>query len=260
MSDVTVIQDEPEAAPAQLPADAPAPSDDLDSLLAEFDQRTAQLPAEPAVDDLNWDVSAEHVPPASDVDKFFADLDTGAKISGLEGQLNELRTAEYRRQELAAFNEFVDDLDRQVSQVAPHLPEGWSKLKVESLAHWDPDARLAFETRNIDPKAANLDLQHVRFALKQATDPKQIAELTKLAHQLDVASRSASILRQVKNQIISEAKKLQPPIDPEATADRDAVAAAVREAMSGDIPEKPVNLGTMSDREFGEYTRKNFGF
>jgi hypothetical protein len=77
MSDVTVdVTDAPVEAPAQLPADAPieaAPaSDDLDSLLQEFDRVTTKPESEPepAAD---GNVPAENVS-NDELDKLLLDL------------------------------------------------------------------------------------------------------------------------------------------------------------------------------------------
>lgn len=49
-------------------------------------------------------------------------------------------------------------------------------------------------------------------------------------------------------------------VDSEATADRDAVAAAVRGASTKVAAEPAPRLGEMSDNELRNYTYKNFGF
>jgi hypothetical protein len=110
VSDVAVIQrDEPDAAavdnPAQLPADAatPAQSDDLDSLLAEFDAVRSKgaepEPEQPATDqNLSADKGGQ-----SDFDQQIADLlrspEDQRQIDQLTGEINNLRTAEFYRAE-----------------------------------------------------------------------------------------------------------------------------------------------------------------
>lgn len=49
-------------------------------------------------------------------------------------------------------------------------------------------------------------------------------------------------------------------VDPEATADRNAVAAAVRGASTKATAEPAPSLGKMSDAELRKYTMDNFGF
>jgi hypothetical protein len=45
-----------------------------------------------------------------------------------------------------------------------------------------------------------------------------------------------------------------------ATADREAVTAAVRGTSGEPAPEPPPNFNTMSDAELQSYTREEFGF
>jgi hypothetical protein len=58
--------------------------------------------------------------------------------------------------------------------------------------------------------------------------------------------------------LIREAKKVPLPIDAQATEDRNAVAAAVRGAVSHVPAEPPPNFATMSDKEFRDWKRANF--
>jgi DNA-directed RNA polymerase len=106
-------------------------------------------------------------------------------------------------------------------------------------------------------------LNEVRESVRRDIPKAQLPPLPEIG-TLDpegiLAVNSPSILRRLKNTILTEAKNSKPPIDIEATADRDAVAQAVREANHGDIPDPPIKLGQLSDAEFREYTRKNFGF
>jgi len=249
-----VIEEEKlETVPAELPTEAaPEPSDDLDRLLQEY-QAATDKPVEA--------VSDQEAP--ADLDQQLQDLlGPDPKVAELQGQLNDLRTRVRAAEELKAFNEFAGDLQKQLPS---WVPEDYARVKLESLAH-DPVARLAWETRHIDPKAASLDLAHVQHALMRLqadpnADPAKVQELNRLGYQLSVAANSASILRQARNQIIKEANALKPPIDPEATADRDAIAQAIREGQGPiNIPEAPPNFATMSDREFKDFTRRHYGF
>jgi len=57
---------------------------------------------------------------------------------------------------------------------------------------------------------------------------------------------------------VALAGKLKPPIDDEATADRNMVYAAIRDGGSGRgiPPEPPVQLGNLSDAEYRAYLRQ----
>jgi hypothetical protein len=84
--------------------------------------------------------------------------------------------------------------------------------------------------------------------------------LNQLAYKLNVAANSAAILRKARLSILNEANKLPPPIDSEMTDLHYEVAAAVPSASGKVEPERPPDLSRMTDNEFREYTRKNFGF
>jgi hypothetical protein len=246
MSEPAIMEEEPEIAPVETPVtglpSSTAADSDLDALLQEFQDKTAPKPELEPANEPDRGIPAENVSTGESLDQQIADLlGPDPKVAELTGQLNDLQAQIHRQEELKAFNEFADTLQKQMPS---WLPEDYARVKLESLAH-DPVARLAWETRSIDPKAAALDLAHVQFALKQTTDPKQIAELNKLAFQLNVAANSAAILRQARNHILNEAKKLPPPISEEATQIHDDVAWAVRQAQHGDIPEPQVDLGKL---------------
>jgi hypothetical protein len=248
-------QQREETAPvtAQLPADVAAPADDeLTQLLQEFDTATSK-PADPA---------ADQEPTAPDLDQQINELlGPDPKVAELQGQLNTLQGQMRQQQELAEFNSFADDLQKQVAAVAPHVQDDWVRLKLESYGH-DPVARLAWETRHIPAQDAARDLAHVRAWLHASpdADPKQIQEAKTLAYQLEVAANSAGILRQAKNQILSDARKLPLPLDPIATADRDAIAQAIRDGSTPIIPEMPVRWGSLSAKEGREKVLRDFGF
>jgi hypothetical protein len=90
---VEVITEEPETAPAQLPADTAAPpigtTDDLDALLQEFSDATAQQPEhEPSPESPDAPASGD------DLDAILRDLGPSAdqqRITALEGEIGSLR-------------------------------------------------------------------------------------------------------------------------------------------------------------------------
>src|SRR5262249_49098101 len=92
-------------------------------------------------------------------------------------------------------------------------------------------------------------------------DPAKVRELNQLAYQLNVAANSAAILRQARNMILKEANGLKPPIDPEATADRDAIAQAIREGQGPiNIPEERRTSRLWMIKLSGDYTKRHYGF
>jgi len=56
------------------------------------------------------------------------------------------------------------------------------------------------------------------------------------------------------------AKKFSRLPDPDATAERDAVAAAVRSASTKAPPEKPLSLSGLSNAEYNQKVKEQFGF
>jgi hypothetical protein len=266
---VEVIKEEPEdTAPAAAPSQLPAQSDvwsETDALLSEYDSVVGKQ-AEPEPEELP---ASENGVANDELDKLLADLSAPSadqqRADGLQSELNDLRNQMRAAEDLKAFNEFSDDLTKQVAAIAPHVQDDWVRLKLESYAH-DPVARLAWETRNIDPRAAALDLAHVQHALAQLqanpnADPAKVQELNRLAYQLNIAANSPAILRQVRNQIMSEAKKKPPPIDEQVTADVAGVAQYIRDGQGPiNIPEPPVRWGNLSAREGREKVKTDFGF
>jgi hypothetical protein len=269
MTDTAVTQ-EPEPAPVEapvtgLPASSDTPADDLQSLLDEFSAKTAPPAAEtdlPPDGEANQETAAPDQTFDQQLQELLGPSAEQKKLTALEGQLNELRRAEHMRAEIEAFDKYASDLARQVSEIAPHVPPDYIRVKLESLAH-NEEIRLAWETRGINPADAGRDLAYVQANLRQLqgdpnVDPKQVQELNRLAYQLNIACHSAAILRRVNNNILKEARALKPPLDPDASADRAAVAFAVREASSGDLPEPQVDLGKLSDVEFRKHLRDKY--
>jgi hypothetical protein len=70
---------------------------------------------------------------------------------------------------------------------------------------------------------------------------------------------SQQILRNLERDVVKRASEFLP-IDQDATADRMAVSAAMRSASAPVTADPPPKLGSLTDNELREYTRKNFGF
>jgi hypothetical protein len=268
MTDVLEQQHE-ETAPiesaAQLPTDAPvgtAPAsadDELTALLNEFDAATTKAETEPT-GALGVDNNG-----ADNIDQQLQDMLGPSECeTELTGQINDLRTQLHRESEIRAYHDYADDLQKHVQEANPHVPDGWTKLMMDSFAH-NPEIALAWDTRNIDPKAAAVDLAHVQHALNQlkgnpGADPKQVQELNRLAYQLDICVRSPAILRQCRNQILAEAKKLKPPIDEQVTADVAGLTQYIRDGQAAHVPDPPTNWGRLSGKEFREKVIRDHGF
>jgi hypothetical protein len=208
-----------------------APADDLDQLLAEFDAKTAQ--PEPTADGSTGrnivDQSTNNA-----LDELLAGLDNSAdekRISELTSQVDALQTEAHRARELEAFNDYASDLQKQLPSF---VPTDYAEMKLRALAH-DPELCLAFDLRNVDKRAAHLELAKVGVALNQLqqnpqADPAQVRQLQEYGYRLQVAVNAPAILRKARLDIINEAAKLKPPIDEDTTAWRAEIAASMRGA------------------------------
>jgi hypothetical protein len=273
VSDVTVIEEAPEAVTAELPADTPAPAvgtaeaedRSLDALLAEFDSVTAKPTEQPPAAE-NGAVSD------NEVEKFLADLDTGAKdrqrITDLEGELNSVRAAEYQRQELAALDKFCGELQ---SQLGPNIPDDYAKASLLAMAAQDPNLEVAWKYRgltneqlaNADKEFRELEALYGKLTHSQDNDPRKqqaIAVLESRGRELGLMMNARAVIANAKRSVIkrAEAHKVY---DEDATLDRAAISQAIRDGQGPiNIPERPPNFGTMTDAEFKNFTRKHYGF
>jgi hypothetical protein len=138
-------------------------------------------------------------------------------------------------------------------------------MKLRALAH-DQTIALAWDLRNTDRDAAKQELLKVQWELMQlqqnpTADQKRVQELQQYGARLDIAIHANAILRKARLDIINSAAKLPPPIDEEVSGWRSEIAASMRGAsMPVDFKEPPSNFGSMSDAEFREFTRRNYGF
>jgi hypothetical protein len=264
MTDAITERERPEDSPSvsSEPTATPAPDNDLDSLLAEFDAKTAQQ-TEP-VTGADVDISG-NTHPGQSVDplaELLRDPADQQRITELTGQVESLRAEEFRRGELQAFNDMAADLQQHMPSWAP--PD-YAEMRLKALAH-DPELCLAWDLRNADKSAAKEELLKVQWELAKlhydkAPDPKRVQELQQYGYRLQVAVNSAGILRKARLDIINEAAKLKPPIDEDATQTHIDVAAAVRGASRPiDLKEPPPDFSGMSDAEFRDFTRRNYGF
>jgi predicted nucleic acid-binding Zn-ribbon protein len=269
MTTEALEQQRDDAAPietAALPTDqaigfAPASADtELDQLLADFDNATSKPESDPA--NLEQIRSAPDASQDDALNQQIADLlGPDPKVAELQGQLNDLGSQMRAAEELKAFGEFADGIQKQLPD---WLPPDWARTKLESMAH-DPVARLAWDTRHIPPADAARDLAHVQHTLAQLqvnsnADPAKVRELNTLAYQLNIAANSPAILRRARNQIVKEANGLKPPYDPDATALYDEITAWMHGASTPVVPEKPVQWGRLSGRDFRERVLKEFGY
>jgi hypothetical protein len=242
----------------QLPdTTTPPPDSDLDSLLAEFDAKTAQPEPETALDP--GGIQPQNDAPDQSWESL---LGPDPKVAELQSQVDALQTEAHRAKELEAFSEFADDLQKQLPS---WLPLDYAESKLRALAH-SPELCLAFDLRNIDRKAANLELQKVQAALWQLqqnpqADPTRVQQLQQYGQRLEIAVAAPGILRKARLDIINEAAKLKPPIDEEVSGWRSEIAQSMRGAsIPVDWKEPSPDFGKMDDATFKKYTLEHFGF
>jgi hypothetical protein len=280
MSDTTVIEQEPETAPAepaaQLPADAsigttPASSDSWDevqALLDDFDAKTAaaDLPPEPTADNANGpDASSD------ELDKLLADL-TGPspdqqRIGELTGEIDRLRQVELERQSVRDFEGFSRALQ---DQLGPNLPADYAKTSLLAMATEDPNLQAAWKYRSLTPEqiaAADKEfreLEALHFRAMQAPDdPRKqqaIAMLEARGRELGLAMNAKAIIMNARRAVQKRAESFRP-IDEDATELRADIAFQMKQGKGpAVIPEERPNFGVMTDRDFQAYTRKHYGF
>ncbi len=183
-------------------ADTPgAGTDDLDALLAEFDEGTkGDQPSDQSDPDLKAAELERIAAFNANLNAHTEGLQIDARRAELQSYEQALQLEVDRKDALAAFAEIRGDLPAELFD--------------------DPAIRQAWENR--------------------ATDPKSYQK---------VVSKLASEFGEKFRHYQSESE-----------IDHAAVAQAVRDS-GGKIPaEPPPNFGRMTDREFRQYTRDNFGY
>jgi hypothetical protein len=270
---VEIVQkEEPEeTAPASaLPTDvsappvgtAPASSDDLDSLLAEFDAATSKPADEPAQDNTGQD--------ATELAKLIDDLGSSQErqqIERLTDEIGSLRAAEADRQSRADFEGFAAKLQKELG---PHVDERFARTNLLAALAERPELATVWQYRHASDeqlRAADREFRQLEAlynrTLAAPDDPRKqqaIAALEQRGWQLGLMLNSRAILNKVWRDVQKKASKVLPPIDVEATADHDMVAQSVRDGSTPILPEPPVKWGNLSAREGRERIKQDFGF
>jgi len=219
------------ASPPQAPS-APAPEQSLESLLDQFTRETSQPAQQRAATPASQ--QPDNAPAANDPaalakvhEAHLQAMQSGMATDSLRQQLGivteSLRaTQNYQRslQDRADFDKFVSDADRMLKDAGVAVGAEFSRRFLMSEAMANPQLREAFDTR---------------FNSKD-----HLRRFERIAEKME--------------QKLLRAARAEP--DQQATADRAAVAAAVR-ATSSKIPEKgPVRYGDMDDATFAKEKAK----
>jgi hypothetical protein len=270
------------------PADAPAPEaaarpgDDLGDYLEEYQTATARPTTPPtdqsspatqatgdAIDQLLAELSQPTGPGQSPLFTHGADVHQQAQAQEqLQGRLDVLQSENAQLKQFVQHQRDVRDFNRLTASVQSklpgHLPGDFAETQLLAAAINNPDLQQAFDFRSVDRRAAEVEMRKVEVELQRlsrdpAADPQQIANLQQYGYRVGLALNSREILRRAIRDV--ERRGLaHTVIDETATADHDAVAAAVRGASGKAQPEPPPNFGNMSDAELRKYTKENFGF
>jgi hypothetical protein len=276
---------------ASAPVDAPAPAapaggDDFDSTIREFERATAPQPAaqpeqpQAAPDDIDKllaelsrpgpvDGGALDGSPRTELDQALADLDRTAAmqqarqhIAGVEAQNQQLRAHLQRAADQRDFDKLATEVQ---SKLPDHLPKDYARSALIAMAAEKPALAAAFDLRNItDRRAVDLELRKAETILQQlgrdpSADPQRVAQLTEYSYRLGLALNAPEIIRRAKLEVLKRGQAHRP-IDPEATAEHDAVRFAVMGASGKAPAERAPDLGGLSDKEFARYTRQTYGF
>jgi hypothetical protein len=259
------------AAPA-APAAAPA-GDDLDGYLSEYTNGTSQPAAQPS--------PATSAAPHDEIDALLAELsqptsheplfnqgnDAQQQVQAqdhLQSRLDVLTSENQQLKQFVTHQRDVRDFGRLAAEVQSklpdHLPSDYAETQLLAAAINNPTLQAAFDYRSVDPRLAAQELRQVEMQLNHAaTLPAQREMLQQHAQRLNIALHSKAILRRAMIEIRDRAESHRP-LDPIATAEHDAVAAAVRGASGKASPEPPPNFGAMSDAELRRFTKQNYGF
>jgi hypothetical protein len=236
-----------------------SPADDVDRILAEFDQATARPPAD----------NASPVQ-GDDFDKLIADLagpTEDPRIGQLTGEINSLRAQEQARIDQADFERACGELQRACG---PHVDDHFAERELKSALVDRPELLQVWRNRNVtsdqiqaaDREFRQLERQYnrVQMAPDSPQKNKLLAEIYSRGQELGLLMNTPKIIAQLRRQVIDRAQKTPLPIDEDATAVRGEISQIMRGASRpSNYVEPPPNLGRMTDSEFREYLRKEHG-
>lgn len=210
-----------------LPDEDNTPDSDVDSLLAEFDTQSKAKPEK-----------TEETPQPSFADRVLAsktNTDERFKRDKEIGDLKDFQKSATERftqidaerleaRDKADTDAAYNEARSALAEYAPHIPAGYAEHWLRTEAETDEALGAAWEKRHQSPE----DAKWYRQRLDRA-----ISKLVKHLRSLP---------------------------DPQATADREALTAAVRDTNVKAPAPKPVNYKAMSDAEFQNEVHKKHGF
>jgi hypothetical protein len=105
---------------------------------------------------------------------------------------------------MAEFVSYADNLQQQAAAISPHVSEDWVRLKLESAAH-DPEIRLAWDTRNINPADASRDLAYEQHTPSDAVS--SVADAIRASHRLAPLTEQQKLTRRITQEIAREERE-----------------------------------------------------
>src|SRR5262249_7384781 len=209
-------------------------------------------------------------------DDFLRNFDTnGKRVTELEGELNSaraemhgVRAEMHRKAEIQAFEKYAKVLQ---SKLPEYCTPDHARNALLAAAAQDPSLEAAFRYRSLtdaDRLAADAELKQLEVLHQQVQqappDPRRqttLQQIERRAQELQLALNSLPMLLRVTREIETKAKAFRP-IDPLVSADREMVAAAIRDGGAGKAmpPDPPAQLGNMGKAEYRDHVRKSYGF
>jgi hypothetical protein len=244
--------------PAAVSSGAPKADADIDGLLAEYQAATGdtrETQSDTTANEQDGDLQQEAVAALRDMDASAVSNHADSRLTELQNRNAELEAHIHREQEQAAFRSFAADLQEQLPE---HLPPDYAETQLMAEAAKNPELVFAWGHRDVDRRAVDAELRKVESALAQlernpSGNQQKIAALYEYGYRLGLAFNSKEIICNLSRDIVKRGSAHKP-IDPEATADRAAIAAAVRDGRGAiETKEPPPSLGKMSDDEFRKY-------
>jgi len=230
---------------------------------APDDQREDIEPAEPVTEntapaDVAPDGGRSTAPAEPDLEELLAEYDA-ARSQPTEQQQPFDVDALMERDNAAARTEQMTGLEQREAAIERALLQQQEaervKFETESFIKFAAEGQAELADKHLPPNYLE------NYLLAAAAKDSRVLWLWNHRNnpQLSPQTRAqiAGQLRAVRDRGVAEARHLPDPI---ATADRDAVVAAMRGASGPVGPEPAPAFGHMTDKELNAYSRRQFGF
>jgi hypothetical protein len=272
MTDNTVIEEQPQDVTAPVDAPASPPEQSIDDLLAEWDAKVGQQQPEPAAD---GNVSDGNVSTDQTLDRQTWEdlLGPDPRISELQGQVDAFKAGEFQRQEREAATKWAAELQDVCARSNPNVESDFVIREIKILSADNPGIlEAAWQYRNLsDADLANAkrdftaaEQLYQKVLAQPDTEPQKqnaLRYLEQRGARLQAMLSARSVIWNARNEIRKRADTVKAGYDEEVSGWRTEIAASMRGAsMPIDFKEPPPDFSGMSDAEFRDFTRRNYGF